>query len=115
GARPFAKDGNTERAEAIDGLAMTELEDLERHGPLLADAGHAFRRVADDDEALRCVRDDLLAREGAARALRQGPVVGDLVGAVHRHVDLPRSFIAEQRDAELARVTTRRLRRAHAG
>ena len=60
--------------------------------------------VGDDDEAAGRCGDDLLAQVGAAAALDQPPLRGDLVGAVDRDVErLERAELLD-RDPELPRL-----------
>ena len=58
-----------------------------RAGPAAPISLDRLRRVGDHDEALGRRGDDLLARVGAAAALDQPAVRGDLVGAVDRDVE----------------------------
>ena len=77
-----------------------------------AEHRHPLGVVGDDDHAGRCRGNDLFAQQCAAAALDDGEVGGDLVGAVHREVELRRLVERRQRNAEPRRVRPRSPRRS---
>ena len=71
-------------AEALQGRAQAEAEQLQRHRG--AQRRDRLSGVGDHDEALGRGGDDLLAQLGAAAALDQPAVGGDLVCSIDRDV-----------------------------
>src|ERR1700761_3268427 len=109
--RPSRAQGDV-GAEAGEGGGEAEGEELQRDRA--GEALDRLRGVGDDDEALGRRGDDLLPQVGAAAALDQPAVRGDLVGAVDREVEPAEAVEVLDRDAERARLVFGRRRGRHA-
>jgi len=91
-----------------------ELNDLDGNRGALAERAHELRRVDDDHERLRPMREQLLAEQGPATPFRHVEGGRDLVRTIHHHVE---SVVPAQRpdgDMELPGQLLGRARARHA-
>src|SRR3989454_1029699 len=101
-----------ERRAAAPAQGQRERDDLDGQPTPAAEPRNELVTLDKDDLAPRRRRHDALAHQGSAVPLDQVEVGIDLVGSVHRDIDI--RLEADQRDAELPRELGRRLRDGHA-
>src|SRR5213593_3815452 len=101
-----------ERREAAPAQGQREQDDLDGQPTPAAEPRNELVTLDQDDLAPRRRRHDALAHQGSAVPFDQVEVGIDLVGSIHRDIDI--RLEADQRDAELPRELGRRLRDGHA-